>query len=140
MIKRIFILFILVLSVLSGCKKNDETIPNVSVNFTIDVTSIQYTNLQVVGGWVYVTGGVNGIIIRHNDTDQFLAYDRTCPYHASQNNRVQIISSNPLLVIDSVCGSKFSLFDGLPLSGSSAKAPLKSYNADFDGRYLHVYN
>ena len=139
MIKRLFILFILVISIFTNCKKNNDTVPNVAVNFTIDVTSPLYIKLNTVGGWAYVTGGVNGIVIRRNDIDQFMAFDRTSPYNVNQNNRIYVILPDALFAIDSVSGSRFSLLDGLPSQGP-AKAPLKSYNADFYGSSLHVYN
>jgi len=139
--KIIFISLFFILSIFDGCRKKDEVVPNVYVNFSIDLGSVQYLKLATIGGWVYVTGGVNGIIIYHNSVNEFAAYDRTCPYHPNENNRIYIQTPDNIFAYDSVCHSRFSLLDGLPESGP-AKAPLKYYNADYieASNMLHVYN
>ena len=139
--KIIIISLFFLMSIFDGCRKNDEVVPNVYVNFTIDLGSVQYLKLATIGGWVYVTGGVNGILIYRNSMTEFSAYDRTCPYHPNENNRVYVQTPNDIFVYDSVCHSRFFLLNGLPESGP-AKAPLKSYNADYldANNSLHVYN
>src|ERR1700722_18030653 len=77
-----------------GCKKDSSAsvtgVPNVAVSFTIDINNPQYVNLTAVGGWIYVTGGYDGIIIYRLTSGTFLAFDRGCPYDCESNTKAII--------------------------------------------------
>src|SRR5262249_50208243 len=77
-----------------SCKKEDSNdIPNVLVNFTIYVTDPQFSALNAVGGYVYVTGGVKGIVIYRHTLDEFFAIERNCSYLPSNGTQVSVDSS-----------------------------------------------
>lgn len=124
-----------------SCKKNKDIVPYIYVDFYIDVLSTQYSDLNAVGGFVYLTGGVNGIIVRRNDSNEFVAFDRTCTYHVSENRRV-IVEDYSFYAYDSVCGSRYLILDGSPDSKGPSKIPLKQYRTSFNEstNVLHVYN
>ncbi len=133
------VLFTLLTLVLTSCKKED-TIPNVAVDFYVHLSDPQFVNLQVVGGWVYVTGGSKGIIIYRKSQSEFMAFDRHCPYKPSDGCTVTVDSSNLLCEDASCCHSKFLITDGSVSSGP-ASHPLKRYQTSFDGTDLvHVFN
>lgn len=137
--RKLFIIFGLLMAL--SCKKDNHVVPYVYVDFYIDISSTQYIDLNAPGGYIYVTGGANGIIIRRNDTNEFVAFDRTCTYHVSENRRV-VVDDYGLYASDSVCGSKYLLLDGSPDPKGPSKIPLKQYRTAFTegSTYLHVYN
>ncbi len=141
MFKRILIIVFFSQFIFANCHKKDDVVPNVYVNFTIDLSSIQYSKLNIIGGYIYVTGGVNGILIYRNGQNEFYAYDRTCTYHTEENRKIFVQESDKIFAIDTVCGSRFFLLDGSPEKGP-AKAPLRKYSADYieASNMLHVYN
>jgi nitrite reductase/ring-hydroxylating ferredoxin subunit len=130
--------FILLLS--PQCKKDkNELIPYVYVNFSLNPSSTQYNNLNNIGGWVYVTGGVRGIILYHASVDQFMAYERDCPYEPLNTCALVQVEKNGVVAIDSCCGSQFVLTDGSPIKGPAATS-LKQYTTTYDGTTLTVTN
>lgn len=127
------------LLVVTACRKDDNTIPNVSVDIYIYTTDPNFVNLNAVGGWVYVTGGSRGILVYRSSNSEFKAYDRHCPYQPDNTcGRVEVDSSN-IQAIDNCCGSKFLLTSGDVTQGP-AGVPLKQYTTNFDGSVLHIYN
>ena len=109
---RVYIFFASIMMFFSCNKEKQQTIPDVYVNFRIDPTSATYSNLNPIGGWVYVTGGYRGILLYHLSPDEFLAYDRACPYdYQKATARVQVEASG-ITLVDSTCFSKFIILDG----------------------------
>lgn len=124
----------------SACKKDEkEYVPNVYVNFQIDPNSTMYLSLNMVGGWVYVTGGVKGIIIYREDQEHFRAYDRACPYDYDVEGSIVDMEPSGLTMLDSLCGSRYIITDGSVLNGPTTRG-LKAYRTSYDGRLLYVYN
>jgi len=133
--------FIFPLLVLGAFSCNDEpVIPYVYVDFTIDVNSTEYLELNTVGGWVYVTGGYRGIIVYRAAIDEFMAYDRACTYDPDEECARIKVESSGLIAGDTCCGSRFLITDGSPLVDVPATIPLVRYTTYYDGQYLHVFN
>jgi predicted Zn-dependent protease len=65
-----------VLLVTGSCKKEDDNVPNTAVDITIYTNNPSFVNVSVPGGWVYITGGVRGILLYRKSTSEFMAYDR----------------------------------------------------------------
>jgi len=138
MIQKI-IIFILIAIQLSSCRdKNEELIPHVAVDFTIDTYSTFYNELAVVGGWVYVTGGYKGILLYRFSNDEFMAYERCCTYRPKDPCERIVMEDSGLGMHDPCCGSRFIIIDGSVVEGP-AKRMLRQYYTSFDGRYLRVY-
>jgi nitrite reductase/ring-hydroxylating ferredoxin subunit len=139
--KKIFCaIFLIVLSF--SCKKDSSQndIPNVLVDFTVYITDPQFSNLNSVNGWVYVSGGVKGIVIYRHTLEEFFAMERNCPYQPANGTQVSVDSSG-LFLKDAACGSKFYMTDGGSVANGPATRGLKRYNATFDGTSaVHVYN
>jgi nitrite reductase/ring-hydroxylating ferredoxin subunit len=135
----LLIIFVLFSSSYFACSKdNSETIPYVYVNFYIQPNSTLYQKLNSIGGWEYLTGGYNGIIVYRQSQDVFTAFDRACPYDYKNGCRITVESSYTT-AIDSCCASRFLIYDGSPFQGP-ATVSLKQYKAYYDGNYLHISN
>jgi nitrite reductase/ring-hydroxylating ferredoxin subunit len=131
--------FIFLFLTMTTCKKDKDEIPNVSVNILIDPNSTQYLPLNSTGGYVYLTGGVKGIIVYRLSMNEFMAYERDCPYQPSNSCAQVEVQASGLTLIDSCCGSKFIITDGSVINGPANRS-LKYYNNTYDGNMLHIYN
>lgn len=125
---------------LSACKKEQQTgVPPVGVDITLNVNLPEFANLQIPGGWVYLTGGAQGIIVYRQSIDQFTALDRHCPHDNASTCRATVDESNVLATDTTCCGSQYLLFDGSVSQGPSVIA-LKRYNTLWNGTTLRIYN
>jgi hypothetical protein len=142
MSKAFQVIFIaLILFAFNGCKdrnQNSSRIPFVSVNITIAVQDAQFSRLNVIGGWVYITGGSRGIIVYRKSESEFTALDRHSPYLPNNNCRVEVDKTD-IAAVDSCSGSKFLLVDGSIVNGPS-ELPLQSYQTVFDTQYIRIFN
>tara|TARA_B110001452_G_scaffold258073_1_gene252895 strand:- start:884 stop:1321 length:438 start_codon:yes stop_codon:yes gene_type:complete len=137
--KNIVLLFFIF--ILNSCEKNQNIVPYVYVNQYINISLPTYSNLNSIGGWVYISGGSKGIIIYRQSYDQFSTYDRQCTYNSDQGcGKVTLDSTNTHLECD--CdASQYQLFDGLVIQGP-ANYSLKNYQSSFNvsSNQLHIYN
>jgi nitrite reductase/ring-hydroxylating ferredoxin subunit len=123
-----------------GCKKdNPNTVPNKAVDIYLYTNNPSFINLNATGGWVYITGGVRGILVYRKSSSDFMAYDRNCTYQSSDACATVIVDPSNIIATDTCCHSKFSIFDGSVTQGP-AGIPLKAYSTSFDGNVLHIYN
>ena len=77
---------------LFSCSKQEEQIvPYVRVNLTVNLQLPQFNALNSVNNAVLYEGvgyNQNGVIIYRNSTDEFTAYDATCPKHIETKTAV----------------------------------------------------
>lgn len=127
----------------SSCdKNNDDIIPNVWVDFSINLTLPSYNNLQFVGHWVYLSGGSNGIVVYHFSEGEYVAFDRHCTFDVGSYQRIKVDEETNISAIDEDgCGSEFSIIDGAVLNGPASR-PLKAYNTSYNPgtNVLRVWN
>jgi Rieske Fe-S protein len=135
---KIFFLLI-VLIFFAECKKDNNNVPNTSVDIYLYTNNPSFVNISVIGGWVYVTGGVRGILIYRKSNSEFMAYDRNCTYQSNQPCATVVVDATNIAAKDTCCGSRFSIYDGSVYQGP-ASLPLKAYNTSYDGNVLHIYN
>ncbi len=132
--------FVLILLSSDSCKKDTpNTIPYVAVDIYLYTSNPSFFNLNVVGGWVYVTGGSRGILIYRKSSSEFMTYDRNCTYQSTLTCATVVVDNTNIIATDTCCHSKFSLYDGSVIQGP-AGLPLKAYNNNFDGNVHHIYN
>jgi len=122
-----------------ACVKNADYVPNVPVNIDIYPNLPTYSALNTIGGWMYINGGVRGIIVYRTTFDQFIALERNCTFDPSEECATVEVDPSNIFVIDPCCGSQFLLMNG-QVSNPPANFPLKEYNTNFDGNMLHIYN
>lgn len=132
---------LIVIITLASCKKEEEApeIPYVYVNFSLDPNGTQYINLNAVNGWETVTGGYNGILIFRRSINEFVAFERACPYHPTASGAQVRVDTSQITCYCPVCNSKYILYDGTPFEGVS-RYPLKQYTTVYDGYILHISN
>ena len=131
----------LLLAVTSCRDKKTDPIPYAYVNIYIDPNSTLYSHLNVIGGYEYLTASQpsRGIIVYRMAMDEFVAFERTCPYDPKAScSRIQVEAS-ATTAIDSCCMSRFILLDGSPFSGP-ATISMKQYRTYYDGNLLHIFN
>ncbi|HMC97930.1 MAG TPA: hypothetical protein VKG92_09760 [Flavobacteriales bacterium] len=128
------------ISLVLGCKKSERGgVPLTNVDISINVNNPSYANIQVPGGWVYLTGGSLGLIVYRSTPDAFVAMDRHCPYQPENQCRV-FVDDSELIARDSLCcHSAFLITDGSVTEGPAA-LNLQRYNTAFNGTILHIYN
>ena len=132
-------ILVIIISVAS-CKKNTtDGVPVTAVDISLYTNNPSFVNLNAVGGWIYIAGGVRGILVYRQSTTQFMAYDRNCTYQPSNPCAIVYVNSTNILAVDTCCKSKFSIYDGSVTQGPAA-LPLKAYNTTFDGNVLHIFN
>jgi nitrite reductase/ring-hydroxylating ferredoxin subunit len=136
------ILFILPMMFMVSCRKDKrDQIPYAYVNIFIEPNGTMYQNLNNVGGWEYLTANEpsRGIIVYRASTEQFMAYERTCPYDPSEETARIEVETSGITAVDSTCMSRFILLDGTPFSGPSTLS-MKQYQTYYDGNLLHIFN
>ena len=134
-------IIVLVLFSLFGCKKSTDYVPNVAVNIYLYSTEPAFTQLNVTGGYTYLSGGSKCIVVfckSQSPTYEFMAYDRHCTYKVADGNTVSVDASG-LIATDAACGSQFLLTDGSVNKGPASNL-LKRYQVTFDGAVLHIFN
>ena len=126
---------------MEGCSKQEQQneIPVVPVNFVVYPNSTEYLELNVVNGWVAVTGGYRGIIIFRTSMTEFMAFERACPYDWELTDARIDVEPSWLTTICPSCKSKYILTDGTPFEGPTHYA-LKQYQTQYDGTLLYISN
>lgn len=125
---------------LSGCRDNgdNQEVPYVPVDIYIHTTDPLFFDISVPGGWEYVTGGSQGLLVYRRSNDEFMVFDRHCPYQVDDNCQVSV-DSTFTSATDPCCESRFLIIDGSVTGGPSTRS-LKQYNTTFDGSVLHIFN
>ncbi len=126
------ILFFSLFFIICGqCNTPENKIPYVYVNIRIDLDKPEFYELNAIGNYVYITGGVSGIVVYRDGISDFFAYERACPYDP-EVGRVVVDSTNYRLVDTAGCGSEFSLtLEGAVLKGP-AELPLRQYKTFYN--------
>ncbi len=136
----IFLLSAAMLFIFVSCKKDVKNpIPDVYVNFYLNISSTLYIELASVGGWVNLTGGYKGIVVYRSSADEFMAFERACPYDWDVDSAYVSVEPSGLVLKCKSCGSEFLIIDGSIVNGP-ATVSLKQYNTEYDGQNVHVYN
>ena len=125
--------------VFSSCGDKNDYIREVYVNIEIPVNQPEFSDLNAIGNSIFVTGGVQGIIIYHSNINQYRAYDRNCSFEPSDNCAV-IDSINATVAACGCCTSKFLLEQGGITANGPALLPLKEYYTSFSGGILKIKN
>jgi len=118
-------------TVLESCKKNNNSSNNApTVDFTIDISTSQYSALKTNGGYVYYNQ--YSIIIARDVSGNFIALYDVCP-HAGCSIQFDGKASFPCPCHGSVFNESGSVVTGPATSG------VKKYNTSLTGTSLRVY-
>ena len=131
---------LMVIFVISCNKKPDNQIDiNIDIDFTIYPNTLEYQELNVVGGYMYLTAPLPsyGIIVYKYSIEEFMAYDRrplidneSCP-----DNRLNVDFP---LIVDECNGQNYSILNGFNQNGDGSH--VYWYQTEFDGTALRIHN
>lgn len=131
---------IVLLMVSPACKKeNTNPIPDAYVSLYLNISSTLYIELSSVGGWVNLTGGYRGLTVYRASADEFMVFERACPFDWEETSAFVTVDTSGLLLRCAHCGSEYLILDGSVFKGPS-NLPLKQYRTTFDGMTLHIFN
>ena len=122
-----------------SCQKEEDYIQNVMVNIDLNLTLPGFSDLQTVGNYIFITGGVKGIIVYRQGFDSYKTYDRNCSFEPSLSC-AKIDSVNSSIAICKCCNSMFLLEQNGDNIDGPALLPLKKYDNSLLGDVLHIYN
>lgn len=145
-----FIPLVLVLCGLAGCTHypiNPNT-PDIAIDVVIYPNSVEYYNLNIVSGWMYLTSLApsRGLIVYRQTWDTFLAYDRippnfpnTCCDNAGNCSR--LVVDFPF-VRDSCNMISYNILYGGIIDDETGEAvyPLIQYKCFYNGNSLRISN
>lgn len=126
---------LLLLFCLAGCKECD--VPHGDANCQLPL--YQYPNLSTVGGYEYIVGGYQGVVVIRTSLNEYRAYERTCPH---DNGRLEISTDYGSSLLECpLCHSCYNVYsDGMPLEGSLSSCPPFQYPTVCDGGTLYISN
>lgn len=121
-----------------SCKKKAKTVQDniayQTVNLTIYPNDALYFKLTAVGNWIYIRGGVNGIIVyrkAQNSAADFVALERTSTQLPDNPDAAVKVQSDSFTLKDTISGSTWRIIDGAILGGP-AQLPLRLYSTFYD--------
>lgn len=118
---------------------SDHPVLSVPVNITLYPNDPLNFKVQAIGGWMYVEGGINGIVLYRKSNEEFVAIERTSS-HLPDNAaaRVKVMSDN-FTLRDTVSDSRWRIIDGTVTQGPAEWA-LRLYGTSYDGNALRIRN
>jgi nitrite reductase/ring-hydroxylating ferredoxin subunit len=151
---RYFFIPLIFALLLTSCERNkNDVIPDVYVNFTLDLNDPEFVDLTLPFGSSYVNANTNnwgqkaagynnnGIIV-FAGLDEFYAYDRTCPHDYAVNQLSVKVNVTDIIYAECPqCKTRYALTNfGTPTSDSIGRYPLKNYKTSLNGNYVTVWN
>ena len=114
------IVFIVSLLFFISCENsgNNDILPNTNVDITIDLNLPEYIKLQTPPGWLYINGGLKGILLQNTGIgdNPYKAWERSCP---ENDCSVPMTFDGSLKNTCSCDGNEYSIIDGSPQNGGS---------------------
>lgn len=122
-----------------NCKDEANRVPFVQVNVDLNLNLPIYSPLNIVGNWIYISGGSQGIIVYRSSIDEFKAFDRHCTFNVPDQCRIDVDTSNIQAEDVECCNSLYSIIDGTVQSGD-AFVSLTQYQTSFFGNTVSITN
>ena len=143
--QKFFQLIILVLFIL-GCNKKSNNnvytnnpVPSVPVAITVYPNNVSNFRIQAIGGWIYISGGIRGIILYRKSQEEFVAIERTSPQLPNSDDAIVKVQTNNFTLRDTVSDSQWRIIDGTVTKGPT-QWPLRLYGTTYDGNVLRIVN
>lgn len=133
------IVILLLVSCAVSCKRDRCNTPIGAATCQIEPDSPLYNRLNSVGGYEYLVGGNKGLVVVRTAINEFVCYERTCPY--DHEGRVEAEEGwGGTVMTCPKCGSQFNTYsEGCPLEGSLTGCPLYEYGTRYEGGILYIY-
>ena len=127
------VLFFLILILMATCKDTINPIspvPDVQVREELNLNSIAAQPLKIRdGNFIYIQGGIKGIIVYRKTQDIYLAFERQSPYKMDDPCGILTVPSSQFFMEDTCHKCSFS-WDGKPISGP-CRDVLKPYSVNY---------
>lgn len=141
--KKLLILLMLVSGISCKKRKAENTVEhpvlNVPVNITIYPNDPLNFRIQAIGGWMYLEGGINGIVLYRKSNEEFVAIERTSSHLPNNAAARAIVLNDNFTLRDTVSNSRWRIFDGTVTQGPAEWA-LRLYGTVYDGNVLRIRN
>lgn len=142
--KKIVLITLVFFTLFYSCKKkstnaSENPVPSVPVNLTVYPNDPLNFKLQAIGGWIYISGGINGIILYHKSQQEFIAIERTSSYLPDNPSAKVVVLSDNFTCRDTISDSRWQIIDGTVTKGP-AQWGLRLYGTTFDGNVLKIKN
>jgi hypothetical protein len=143
-LKKIVLITLVFFTLFYSCKKkstnaSENPVPSVPVNLTVYPNDPLNFKLQAIGGWIYINGGINGIILYHKSPQEFIAIERTSSYLPDNPSAKVVVMSDNFTCRDTISDSRWQIIDGTVTKGP-AQWGLRLYGTTFDGNVLKIKN
>jgi hypothetical protein len=139
------VLFVILIVTAVSCKKKStqnaaqNPVPSVPVQLKVYPNDPLYFKIQVTGGWMYIDGGINGIVIYRKSDQEFVAIERSSTYAPNDvKSRVMVMKDN-FTLRDTISDSQWRMFDGSVTKGPATWS-LRLYGTSYDGNVLRIAN
>ena len=113
-----------------------DGIPFAFVEIDVNLNQSDFVDLRRDGGFVYILGGVKGIILYHENENSYWAFERNSPVNPTSACAIVDVDQSGLFIIDPCSGATFD-FTGTPTNGI-ARFPLRTYGTTLDNNWLYI--
>ncbi len=127
-----------IVCMLIACDNESYDFPLADVNLFLYINNPEFFNVEMPGGWMYLNGGVGGILLYRKNLEEFIAYDRASTFNPTSKCQVSVENDN-ITINDPCSDSQFLITDGSVMQGP-ANQPLKRYNTLYNGSNLSIFN
>lgn len=136
------ILLVVLFSMLLSCNDDDNDrnsfLPNVPVNFSINLNLPEGNSLLNAGYKIFEDRGNGGVIVFNNGLS-YTAFDLACPHVPLQTCSIMTFSQSDLYMKCPCDDEEFSKIDGAPKNPEIQQAA-KIYTVTKNGNTLYVRN
>ncbi len=118
---------------------NNNPVPSIPVQITLFPNNVSNFKIQAIGGWMYISGGIRGIIVYRKSEEEFVAIERTSSHLPNDDAAIVKVQTNNFTLKDTVSDSQWRIFDGTVTKGPT-QWPLRLYGTTYDGNVLRIVN
>ncbi len=135
------ILVLVFLSPIFSCREDEAFNPELTellYEFSLEVNlqEPRYSSLQLPNNYVYIEGGVNGIVLLSTGFGEIKAFERNCSYLPRSECAKITVHPSRTFFWDSCCTSQFEL-SGIVKEGPANK-PMVQYRTELQGSDLII--
>lgn len=125
-----------------SCKdEQQQVVPNVYVNFSVNLELPQFIKLNsITNAVIYPNAGYdhNGVVIYRNSIDEFYAFDATCPQHIDVSTAIKLDDNGS--GGQATCPHCKTVYYFYEYGAASKGYPLKRYSVIKSGNTLFISN
>jgi hypothetical protein len=118
---------------------SEHPVPSVPVDLTIYPNDPLNFKLQAIGGWLYINGGINGIVVYRKSQEEFVAIERTSSHLPGDPKARVLVMADNYTLRDTISDSRWRMLDGIVTKGPAEWA-LRLYGTTYDGNSLKIRN